>query len=98
MTKNDNPFKIGDRVTFAPGEHTIGWMYLSFFDMRLFPGDTGTITRLKENFVYIDDKGGISWQTFVPANEDVSRRERTYWEAMVEKARSQGKVIPEIRK
>jgi hypothetical protein len=57
-----NPFKIGDRVTFTPDDHTVGWSWSSFDRLRLHPGATGTVTRIgKENYLYLDDdRGGFT--------------------------------------
>jgi hypothetical protein len=64
-----NPFKIGDRVTFAPDDHTVGWSWSSFDRLRLHPGDTGIVTRIsKENYLYLDDdRGGFHWECFKKA-------------------------------
>lgn len=61
-----NPFKIGDQVTFAPDDHTVGWSWSSFDRLRLHPGDTGIITRIsKEDYLYLDDdRGGFHWECF----------------------------------
>jgi hypothetical protein len=65
-----NPFKIGDRVTFAPDEHAMGWAWSSFDRLRLHLGDTGIVTRIgKENYLYLDDdRGGFHWECFKKAN------------------------------
>jgi hypothetical protein len=65
-----NPFKIGDRVTFAPDEHTVGWSWSSFERLRLKAGDTGIVTRVdKGTYVYVDDdRGGLHWECFKPAD------------------------------
>jgi hypothetical protein len=61
-----NPFKIGDRVRFAPNAHAYGWAWSSFDRMRLQPGDTGVVTRIgKDVYLYLDDeRGGIHWECF----------------------------------
>jgi tryptophan synthase beta chain len=61
-----NPFKIGDRVTFTPNAHTIGWSWSSFDRLRLKPGDTGIVTRIEnEMYLYLDDdRGGFHWEGF----------------------------------
>jgi hypothetical protein len=61
-----NPFKIGDRVVFAPDERAIGWSWSSFDRLRIHPGDEGVVTKiLQDNYIYIDDdRGGFHWQCF----------------------------------
>ena len=61
-----NPFKIGDKVVFAPNEHTVGWSWPTFERIRLKPGDVGIITRIeRENYIYLEDeKGGFHWECF----------------------------------
>ncbi len=61
-----NPFKIGDKVVFAPNERTVGWLWPTFERIKLKPGDVGIITRIeREDFVYLDDgKGGLHWECF----------------------------------
>ncbi len=61
-----NPFKIGDKVTFAPNEHTIGWAWSSLDRLMLKPGDTGIVTRVdREDYLYLDDgRGGFHWECF----------------------------------
>jgi hypothetical protein len=66
MTKPECPFKIGDRVMFAPDARTIGWSYPTFDRVRLKPGDVGTVTRIdKGQYLYLDDeRGGFHWECF----------------------------------
>ena len=66
-----NPFKIGDRVTCTPDDHTVGWAWSSFDRLRLHPGDTGTVTRIgKEHYLYLDDdRGGFHWECFKKASD-----------------------------
>jgi hypothetical protein len=61
-----NPFKVGDRVIFDPKDRAIGWSWPSFDDVRLRPGDTGTITRIhEESYLYLDEgRGGFHWECF----------------------------------
>jgi hypothetical protein len=68
--KSTNPFNVGDRVTFAPDDRTIGWAWSSFDRLRLQPGDTGTVTRVdKEAYLYLDDdRGGFHWECFKKAS------------------------------
>jgi hypothetical protein len=72
MSENQKtcPFKIGDRVTFSPDEHTYGWTWPSFESMRLRPGETGVITRISEGeYLYLDDdRGGLHWECFKEAS------------------------------
>jgi hypothetical protein len=70
--ENANPFKIGDRVTFDPNDHAIGWAWPSFDQLRLKPGDTGIVTRIeKEAYLYLDDdRGGFSWECFKKAHKE----------------------------
>ena len=69
-TQPTNPFRIGDRVTFAPGDHAVGWSWSSFDRLKLKPGDTGIITRISNGisngmYVYLDgDRGGFHWECF----------------------------------
>ncbi len=65
-----NPFKIGDRVIFAPNEHTVGWSWSSFDRLRLKPGDSGIVTRIdKGMYLYLDDgRGGFHWESFKPTS------------------------------
>ena len=60
------PFKVGERVRFAPNAHADGWVWPSYDRLRLHPGDIGTITRIdKEQYLYLDDeRGGLHWQCF----------------------------------
>ena len=60
------PFKLGDVVKFTPDEHAYGWTWPSFGNMRLKPGDTGTITRISQGkYIYLDDeRGGLHWECF----------------------------------
>ena len=67
MTENQAcPFKVGDRVVFAPNERAIGWTWPSFENMRLKPGDIGTVTRISNGqYLYLDDeRGGLHWECF----------------------------------
>ncbi len=64
-----NPFTIGDRVTFLPDDHAVGWSWPSYDRLKLKPGDTGTITRV-DNGMYLyldDDRGGFHWECFKKA-------------------------------
>jgi hypothetical protein len=65
-----NPFKIGDQVRFVPDEHAYGWMWPSFEQMRLKPGETGIVTRIeREMYLYLDDdRGGLHWECFKRTN------------------------------
>src|ERR1035438_3713650 len=64
------PFKIGDRVVFAPNQHAYGWTWPSFERMKLTPGQVGTITRISnDEYLYLDDdRGGLHWECFRGAN------------------------------
>ena len=64
-----NPFHIGERVTFAPDDRTVGWAWSSFDRLRLQPGDTGTVTRIDQGvYLYLDDdRGGFHWECFKKA-------------------------------
>ena len=66
-----NPFSIGDRVSFQPDERTIGWSYSSFDRLRLNPGEAGIITRISDDqYLYLDDdRGGVHWECFKAAAE-----------------------------
>jgi hypothetical protein len=66
-----NPFKLGDRVVFAPNERAIGWAWSSFDRLRLKPGDAGVVTRIENNgYLYLDDeRGGFHWECFQLAQE-----------------------------
>ncbi len=68
--QKDNPFKIGDRVTFIPDDHAVGWSWSSFDRLRLKPGDTGIVTRIgKGMYLYLDDDcGGFHWECFKKAS------------------------------
>jgi hypothetical protein len=61
-----NPFGIGDFVKFAPSERAAGWSWSSFDRLRMHPGDTGVVTRIKDNeYLFIDDeRGGFHWECF----------------------------------
>jgi hypothetical protein len=61
-----NPFHLGERVTFAPDDHTLGWAWSSFERLRLSPGDSGIVTRIDDEvYLYLDDgRGGFHWQCF----------------------------------
>jgi hypothetical protein len=62
-----NPFKIGDRVVFAPDERTVGWTYSTFDRLRIHPGDEGTVTRIVDDMIFIDDdRAGFAWECFKP--------------------------------
>ena len=71
MTDTDviNPFHIGERVTFAPDDRTVGWAWSSFDRLRFKPGDTGTVTRIDQGvYLYLDDdRGGFHWECFKKA-------------------------------
>jgi hypothetical protein len=55
--QSTNPFKIGDRVVFAPDERSMGWDWPIFGRVRLKPGDSGVITRIeKDVYLYLDDE------------------------------------------
>jgi hypothetical protein len=42
-----NPFKIGDKVIFAPDERAGGWQWLVLIArIKLKPGDVGIITQI----------------------------------------------------
>jgi hypothetical protein len=57
--QSTNPFKIGDRVVFAPDGRSIGWDWPIFERVRLKPGDSGVITRIeKDVYLYLDDERG----------------------------------------
>jgi hypothetical protein len=64
-----NPFQVGERVTFAPDDRTVGWAWSSFDRLRLQPGDTGTVTRIDQGvYLYLDDdRGGFHWECFKKA-------------------------------
>ena len=64
-----NPFHIGERVTFAPDDRTVGWAWSSFDRLKLQPGDTGTVTRIDQGvYLYLDDdRGGFHWECFKKA-------------------------------
>jgi hypothetical protein len=70
MREAECPFKLGDRVIFAPDERAIGWSYPTFDRVRLKPGDSGTVTRIAQGkYLYLDDeRGGFHWQCFQPAS------------------------------
>jgi hypothetical protein len=64
-----NPFKVGDRVRFAPDDHAHGWSWPTYEGVRLKPGDTGVVTRIGNgNYLYLDDdRGGFHWECFQKA-------------------------------
>jgi hypothetical protein len=65
MNDRGNPFKIGDRVVFDPDARTIGWTYSSFDRLRIHPGDVGTVTKIVDDMILIDDdRGGFAWECF----------------------------------
>jgi D-serine deaminase-like pyridoxal phosphate-dependent protein len=66
VDQKPNPFKIGDRVEFAPDAHAYGWTCHSFDRMRIKPGDSGVVTRIvKDVYLYLDDdRGGLNWECF----------------------------------
>ena len=65
-----SPFKIGDKVIFAPGEHAVGWEWPTFKRTRLKPGDVGVVTRIEKGiYLYLDDgRGGYHWECFKKAS------------------------------
>jgi hypothetical protein len=65
--QTSSPFKIGDRVVFAPDERTIGWDWPMFDRVRLKPGDIGIVTRIdKDMYLYLDDdRGGFHSECFM---------------------------------
>ena len=67
--QEDNPFKIGDLVTFEPNERAVGWAWPSFERLKLKPGETGTVTRIDRGmYIYLDDyRGGFHWECFKKA-------------------------------
>ena len=65
MSDKQNPFKIGDKVAFAPDERTIGWTWSSFDRLRIHPGDMGVVTQIVDDAIFRDDgRGGFSWESF----------------------------------
>jgi hypothetical protein len=66
-----NPFKLGDRVVFAPDDQAAGRAWSSFDRLRLRPGDVGVVTRVANNgYLYLDDeRGGFHWECFRNALE-----------------------------
>ena len=63
--REPNPFRVGDRVVFAPDAHTAGWIWSSYPSMRIWPGDVGVVTRIDRDIIWVDgDRGGIAWQTW----------------------------------
>jgi hypothetical protein len=61
-----NPFEIGDLVRFAPSERAIGWSWPSFDHVQMHPGDSGVVTRIKDDsYVFLDgERGGFHWECF----------------------------------
>ena len=61
-----NPFKVGNKVVFAPSEHAVGWSWPMLERAKLKPGDVGIVTRIeREEYLYLDDeKGGFHWECF----------------------------------
>lgn len=63
-----NPFKVGDRVRFVPGERLSGWSWSDETTIR--PNDIGVVSRVTElDYIYIKrddgrDVGGFHWQSF----------------------------------
>jgi hypothetical protein len=69
MNDRDNPFKVGDKVIFDPSARTIGWSWSSFDRLRIHPGDQGVVSKIVDNYIYIDDdRGGFHWESFKKAN------------------------------
>jgi hypothetical protein len=66
--KAENPFKVGDKVVFSPSEHDIGWTWSSFDRLRIHPGDVGTVTKIVNDIIYIEDeRGGFHWECYKKA-------------------------------
>ena len=71
MDNRGNPFKIGDRVVFSSDERSVGWIWSRFDRLRIHPGDIGTVTKIDDDVICIDDgRGGLAWELFKPV-EDV---------------------------
>jgi hypothetical protein len=88
-----NPFSVGDRVTFAPDDHTIGWTYPSFDELRIHPGDTGAVTRIVNDLIYIDDdRGGFSWYCWKNADQTLAEEARKRWELLLAAEREKMRI------
>lgn len=72
-----NPFKIGDRVVFAPDERTTGWYQHSFERWGMLPGDEGIVTRILGDKVEINNNPNtmLHWTQYRMANH-VSANDR----------------------
>ena len=52
-------------MRFMPDAHAYGWTWSSFERIRLQPGDTGVVTRIQKEYLFLDDeRGGIHWECF----------------------------------
>jgi hypothetical protein len=63
---NACPFKVGDRVVFAPDARTKGWHGESFDRLGVHEGDIGVIARIEDGqYIWLEgDRGGFHWQCF----------------------------------
>jgi hypothetical protein len=65
MNAPENPFRIGDEVVFSPTAHDVGWSWPTFKRLLIKPGDSGIVTEIAGDIIYIDDgRGGIHWRAF----------------------------------
>jgi len=66
MAGMENPFRVGDRVTFNPAERVVGWSWSYFDRVRLHPGESGVVTRISDGeYLWLDDeRGGFHWECY----------------------------------
>jgi len=66
---NDCPFKVGDRVIFAPDARTKGWQGETFERYGVHEGGIGVIVRIEDGqYIWLEgDRGGFHWQCFKKA-------------------------------
>jgi hypothetical protein len=54
-----------DKVIFDPDARTIGWIWSGFDRLRIHPGDVGTVTKIVDGIVFLnDERGGFAWHCF----------------------------------
>ena len=69
MSQTQCPFRVGDRVRFAPSERTRG-LYQSIESFGIKPGEIQPIAEIRDGFYlyFANGKGGWPWNEFSAAD------------------------------